>query len=171
VSVQVKPYSESWPALFAEAAQRLRRALAPWLSGDIQHIGSTAVPGLAAKPILDMLAPVQDIHAARAAIPILADLGYRHAEHRPQEAVWFYRQQGDDYGTRTHQLHLTQADSALWRERLTFRDALRDDQALRVAYQELKHGLASEVGVLTGYTAGKRDFVRQVLLSKGLDIG
>ena len=100
------PYSDSWPLLFQHEAARLRPALAPWLVGNVEHIGSTAVPGLAAKPVLDMLAPIADLEVALAAVPVLADLGYRHADHRPREALWFYEQQGEDYDTRTHQLHL-----------------------------------------------------------------
>ena len=170
MSVLVVPYSDSWPALFIAEADRLAATLAPWLVGNVVHIGSTAVPGLAAKPILDMLAPVEDLNAARSAIVVLAELGYRHADHRPDEALWFYKQQGEEHETRTHQLHLTRPDSALWRERLTFRDALRDDPSLMIEYQELKQTLASGAGDLTDYTGGKRDFVGRVLRSKGVDL-
>lgn len=85
--------------------------------------------------------------------------------------MWFYKQQGEDYDTRTHQLHLTRPDSALWREQLTFRDAVRDDPSLLIEYQNLKQALASETRDLTGYTRGKRDFVVRVLRSKGVDLG
>ena len=66
------------PAVRAGSGSPWQAALAPWLLGAVEHIGSTAVPGLAAKPILDMLAPVADLKVARAAVPVLADLGYRH---------------------------------------------------------------------------------------------
>lgn len=170
MSVLVMPYSDSWPLLFEAEADRLSATLAPCLVGSVEHIGSTAIPGLAAKPILDMLAPVEDLDAARSAMSLLADLGYRHADHRPREALWFYKQQGEEDETRTHQLHLTRPDSALWRERLTFRDALRDDPSLLVEYQYLKQALASDTDDLTGYTRGKRDFVVRVLRSKGVDL-
>lgn len=171
MSVLVVPYSDFWPALFAAEADRLTATLAAWLVGNVEHIGSTAVPGLAAKPILDMLAPIQDLNVARSAIPALAELGYQHADHRQHEALWFYKQWGDDYNSRTHQLHLTRPDSALWRERLTFRDALRVDPSLMIEYQDLKQTLASGTFDLTDYTAGKRDFVVRVLRSKGVDLG
>ncbi len=171
MSVLVVPYSSSWPALFAAEAELLTPRLAPWLAGDVEHIGSTAVPGLSAKPIIDMLAPVVDLDAARAGISLLADLGWRHAEHRPHEALWFYRQRDEDYDTRTHQLHLTRPDSALWRERIVFRDALRDDPALVSEYQDLKQAVASTADELSDYTGGKRDFVRRVLLSRGVTLG
>jgi GrpB-like predicted nucleotidyltransferase (UPF0157 family) len=126
VSVSVYPYSAAWPESFRQEARLLTARLAPWLSHGIEHIGSTAVPNLSAKPILDMLAGITDLDAAREAIPVLAELGYRHADHRPHEALWFYKQPGEKYEDRTHQLHLTQPDSTLWRERLAFRDALRE---------------------------------------------
>jgi GrpB-like predicted nucleotidyltransferase (UPF0157 family) len=171
VGVSIVPYSDSWPSLFQQEAVRLHAALEPWLIGSVEHIGSTAVPGLAAKPILDMLGPVADLERARAAIPVLADLGYRQADHRPQEVLWFYAQQGEDYDTRTHQLHLSCTDSALWRERITFRDALRANADLLDEYQALKQTLAARAGDLTSYTQGKREFVERVLHSEGVTLG
>lgn len=170
MSVQVLPYSPLWPGLFEQEAAILREGLYPWTTGGIHHIGSTAIPGLAAKPILDMMAGVRDVAEARDAVPLLARLGYHHAEHRPHEALWFYKQEGEDYHRRTHQLHLTQIGSNLWRERLTFRDALRADDELRTEYQGLKLDLASGATGLTDYTRGKREFVRRVLLGAGLDL-
>ncbi len=167
MGVLVVPYSDGWPELFAAEARRLEASLAPWLVGPLEHVGSTAVRGLAAKPVLDMLAPVGDLDAARAALPVLIRLGYRLGEHRLDEALWSYR---EDAGTRTHQLHLTRPDSALWRERLAFRDALRSDPALRAEYAELKQELSSRTSDLGEYTAGKRDLVARVLSSRGVDL-
>lgn len=167
----VEPYSQSWPGIFSEEAARLQTVLAPWLVGDLEHIGSTAIPNLAAKPIVDMLAPVAQLDAARRAVPVLADAGYQHADHRPYEALWFYRQSGQDYATRTHQLHLTRKDSALWRERLAFRDALRREPPLAAEYESLKRALAAGDGDLRYYTAGKREFVERVLEGAGVTLG
>jgi GrpB-like predicted nucleotidyltransferase (UPF0157 family) len=171
MTVMITGYSEEWPVMFELEACTLREHLRPWLTGGVHHIGSTAVAGLAAKPILDMMAGVHDLGAARAAVPVLAHLGYRHADHRPHEALWFYKQQGDDYAGRTHQLHLTQVGSALWRERLAFRDALRADSGLRHEYQALKQSLASGVEELAAYTQGKREFVVRVLRAHGIELG
>ncbi len=164
------PYSDDWPAAFEREAVLLREALGPWLVGGVHHIGSTAVPGLAAKPILDMLAGVRDLDAAREAVPALGDLGYTHAEHRPHEAVWFYKQAGADYRLRTHQLHLTTVNSDLWRERLAFRDALRADSRLRDEYQALKESLARDTSDVAEYTKGKREFVARVLGEAGIHL-
>lgn len=167
MNVRVNAYSSAWPGSFRQEAKLLTARLTPWLSHGIEHIGSTAVPGLAAKPILDMLAGITDLDAARAAIPVLAELGYRHADHRPDEALWFYKQPGEEYEGRTHQLHLTQPDSSLWRERLAFRDSLRESTALRNDYESLKQVLSSATD-LAAYTRGKRDFVSAVLMDKGI---
>jgi GrpB-like predicted nucleotidyltransferase (UPF0157 family) len=171
VSITLLPYSQAWPALFEEEATRLRDALRPWLVDGIHHIGSTAVPGLAAKPILDMVAGVADLGLARHAIPVLAALGYEHSDHRPNEALWFYKQPGADYRTRTHQLHLTRPGSDLWRERLAFRDALRSDPQLRADYEALKRALAAASDAVSDYAGGKRPFVEAVLERQGIRLG
>lgn len=169
MSVLVAAYSSSWAGLFEQEAAVLRSRLAPWLSGTVEHVGSTAVPGLAAKPILDMLAGVRDLGEASAAVPVLADLGYRHADHRPDEALWLFKQPGDTYEQRTHQLHLTLTGSALWRERLAFRDALRRDAGLLSEYASLKGDLAGRAD-LAAYTQGKRAFVSRVLAAEGVEL-
>ena len=88
--MHVAAYDPDWPRQFAAERSALEKLLAPWLSGPVEHIGSTAVPGLDATPILDMLAPVSDLAAADAAIPVLARRSYVHAQHRPG-ALYFFR--------------------------------------------------------------------------------
>ncbi len=66
--IEVAPYNPNWPAQFGVEKQVLENALSPWLVGDIQHIGSTAVAGLAAKPVIDIMAPVASLQGAEAAI-------------------------------------------------------------------------------------------------------
>jgi GrpB-like predicted nucleotidyltransferase (UPF0157 family) len=122
VGVQVAAYDPVWPGRFEAEQASLEQVLAPWLLGGIHHIGSTAVPGLAAKPVLDMIAGVRDLDEATAAINVLSRLSYAHAPHRPR-ALWFYKPAFA--GTaHTHHLHLTEPGSDLWQERLAFRDAL-----------------------------------------------
>lgn len=167
MSIEVVAYNPHWPERFAEEQALLERVLAPWLSAGVHHIGSTSVPGLAAKPIIDMMAGIRDLAAARAAIPVLAEHGYWHGPHRP-EALWFAKPLSA-YGPEcTHGLHLTEPGSPLWRERLAFRDALRADPALRDEYQALKLRLAQTSVDVTGYTRDKREFVGRVLASAGI---
>jgi GrpB-like predicted nucleotidyltransferase (UPF0157 family) len=153
----VVPYDPAWPRLFEEERERLETALASWLEGGIHHIGSTAVPGLAAKPIIDMLAGVRNLAEARAAEEPLAALGYAYREHRP-EAHLFVKE--------TCGVHLTERGSDLWRERLAFRDALRSDPELRREYAEWKrtHGGGKP------YTASKTPFVARVLAGAGIQL-
>lgn len=170
MSITVAPYSADWPDAFYREARLVEPHLSRWLSGGLEHIGSTAIPGLPAEPVLDMLAPVSDLLAAREAIPALVELEYQHADHRPEEALWFYKQAVVDDELRTHQLHLTRPDSRLWRERLAFRDALREDVSLRDDDAALKGGL-SHACDLRAYTDGKRAFVSQVLAGRGISLG
>jgi GrpB-like predicted nucleotidyltransferase (UPF0157 family) len=163
--IEVASYDPAWPRRFGVEASKLTDLLMPWLSTPVEHIGSTSVPGLAAKPSIDMMAGVHDLRSAEDAIPVLASHGYIYAQHRPA-TLWFHKDQSDsdlELG-----LHLTEPGSSLWRERLAFRDALRADPLLASQYQELKEQLAVGSADLAAYTAGKRDFVVQVLARSGI---
>jgi len=169
--VVVIPYDPDWPRRFEAERALLARVLAPWLAGDIHHVGSTAVPGLAAKPIIDMMAGVCDLAAARAAFGALAARGYVHAPHRPSIAHHFAKPSIQVSEAR-YGLHLTEPGSDLWRERLAFRDALRGDAALAAEYGALKLRLAQEHAAdLAAYTTGKRKLVGRVLARAGLTFG
>ncbi|MDQ1645681.1 MAG: hypothetical protein QOJ50_1865 [Cryptosporangiaceae bacterium] len=173
MTILVVPYNPEWPARFAEEAALLERELSPWLATELQHIGSTSIPGLPAKPILDMMVGVTSLDAAAGAIPVLGGLGYTHAPHR-EDALWFRKAaeaaESAEFLGRTHNLHLTEAGSPLWRERLAFRDALRADPALRDEYADLKLRLATEHEDGRAYTADKRPFVAGVLAAAGITL-
>jgi GrpB-like predicted nucleotidyltransferase (UPF0157 family) len=137
----------------------------------VHHIGATSVPGLAAKPIIDMLAGVHDLDEARAAFEPLRGLSYVYTPHRPDIAHHFSKP-SPRLPDVTHGLHLTEPGSDLWNERFAFRDALRADAALAAEYETLKLRLAREhADDVTAYTAGKRAFVARVLASAGLQFG
>ena len=169
--VTVVPYDPAWSGLFEDERALLERVLAPWLEGGVHHIGSTAIPGLAAKPIIDMMAGVSDLEQARAAFEPLTALSYVHTPHRPSVAHHFSKPSAQP-GEVTHGLHLTEPGSDLWRERLAFRDALRQDPALAAEYEAIKRRLAHEyLTDIDAYTGGKREFVGAVLASAGLRFG
>src|SRR3712207_6521075 len=105
--IDIVTYDPAWARRFAEERELLERLLAPWLAGGVHHVGSTAVPGLAAKPIIDMVAGVRDLRAARDALPVLAAHGYVHAPHRPR-AYWLAKPDTPHWYERTHHLHLTE---------------------------------------------------------------
>jgi len=165
--IVVVPYDPEWPARFEAERAVLEDVLSPWLEGGIHHIGSTAVAGLAAKPIIDMMAGVRDLEAARAADEPLAAIGYVHEPHRPTIAHHFAKYAAG--GETTYGLHLTEPGSDLWQERLVFRDALRADASLAAEYEALKLALARDR--VDDYTGAKRPFVAEVLARYGLQPG
>jgi GrpB-like predicted nucleotidyltransferase (UPF0157 family) len=170
-SVAVVPYDPEWPRRFEAERAVLERVLAPWLEDGIHHVGSTAIPGIAAKPVIDMIAGVRDFEEARAAFEPLREQSYIHTPHRPGIAHHFSKPSARLPET-LYGLHLTEPGSDLWRERLAFRDALRCDPALAVEYEALKQRLAEECRLdLSAYTAGKRDFVIRVLADLGIRLG
>lgn len=148
----------------------LEGVLAPWLEGGIHHVGSTAIPGIAAKPVIDMIAGIRDLEEARAAFAPLSKHSYAYTPHRPHIAHHFSKP-SPRLSETTHGLHLTQPGSDLWRERLAFRDALLADPALIAEYEALKLRLAQEhpddVG---GYTAGKRELIARTLAGAGVQL-
>jgi GrpB-like predicted nucleotidyltransferase (UPF0157 family) len=166
--VAVVQYDPEWPLRFEAERSVLERVLAPWLEGGIHHVGSTAIPGIAAKPIIDIMAGVRDLDAARAAFEPLREISYAYSPHRPGIAHHFAKPSPRDP---EYSLHLTEVESDLWRERLAFRDALRADTNLAAEYEALKLRLAQEHRDVGNYTRGKRDFVARVLASAGLQPG
>jgi GrpB-like predicted nucleotidyltransferase (UPF0157 family) len=159
-----RSYDAEWPRRFEAERATLERVLSPWLHGGIEHIGSTAIPGISAKPIIDMIAAVRELDEARAAYEPLAAEGYISEPHRPEIAHHFAKP-ALELGVRTFGLHLTQPSSSLWRERIAFRDALRADPALAADYEAMKLRLACEHSAdLEAYTNGKREFVHRVLV-------
>jgi GrpB-like predicted nucleotidyltransferase (UPF0157 family) len=169
--ISIVPYDPEWPRRFGDERALLERVLAEWLEGGIHHIGATSIPGLASKPIIDMIAGMRDLDEARAAFGPLGKHGYVYAPHRPGIAHHFVKP-SLLLAEMTHSLHLTQPGSDLWRERLAFRDALRRDPGLVAEYQGLKVRLAEEhADDVAAYTVGKRAFVARVLSSRGLELG
>lgn len=169
--IAVVSYDPEWSRRFEAERVLLEALLAPWLEEGIHHVGSTAIPGIAAKPIIDMVAGVRDLEAARAAFDSLREHSYHYAPHRPGITHHFSKPSAR-LSELTHNLHLTEPGSDLWRERLAFRDALRRDSALAAEYEALKLRLAEEHPADVGaYTGGKRDFVIRVLADVGIRLG
>ena len=131
--------------------------LAPWIVGGVHHIGSTAVPGLAAKPIVDVMVGVESLEASLPARPAVEAVGYMWAPYRPDEFHWFCKPSPE---RRTHHLILVPHEHPTFAARLAFRDALREDAALAAEYEALKRELAARhEHDREAYTDGKADFV------------
>jgi len=159
--IRVVPYDPEWPARFDRERDLLRRAIGTWVVGDIHHVGSTAVPGLDAKPIIDILVGVEDLESSRACFEPLAALEYLYAPYLPEEMHWFCK---PDPGRRTHHLHLVPRDSPRYRDELAFRDHLRANPEKSSDYAELKHQLAARfVSDRESYTEAKADFIQRAL--------
>ncbi len=159
--IELAPYSPAWPGLFAQEQRLLVAALQPWLVGDIEHIGSTAIPGLSAKPVIDIMAPVQGLEEALPAIPALRALGYVYFPYKPDEMHWFCK---PSFEHRTHHLHIVPLGSESWHRRLAFRNALRQDPALAAAYQRLKlRWAAIHQHDREAYTDAKGQFIDAVI--------
>ena len=161
--VEIVSYCDDWPALFAAEKALLEVALKPWLVADIEHIGSTAVVGLQAKPIIDIMAPVQDLASSIRAIEAAQAIGYCYYPYKPEQMHWFCK---PSPALRTHHLHLVPWQSRLWQERIAFRDALRMSPSLAREYGNLKLSLAAQHRLdRETYTQAKSLFVAKVLKS------
>jgi GrpB-like predicted nucleotidyltransferase (UPF0157 family) len=155
------PYDPSWPRRFEAERAELTRVLGPWLAGPIEHIGSTAVPGLIAKPVIDIMAGVRDLESSLDARAALASLEYLYFPYRPEVMHWFCK---PSPARRTHHLHLVPVGSALWDERLLFRDYLRSSPVAAEEYAALKTALAVQFELdREAYTDAKSGFVEATL--------
>jgi GrpB-like predicted nucleotidyltransferase (UPF0157 family) len=163
-AVRILPWSDAWPADFGHIRDALRAAFAP-CAVQIEHIGSTAVPGLDAKPVIDVLVGVGRLTEAEAAIPALAARGFVYVPKYERELPMrrYFVRDATAETPRAH-VHAVETGSAIWRRHLAFRDALRADPALREAYRALKLRLAREhADDKAAYTAAKDPFIRAVL--------
>lgn len=167
--IELAPYDPAWPRLFSEEQERLRACLPGKLLGRIEHFGSTAVPGLAAKPIVDMLVEVTSLEESKLqVVPILQAQGYDYfwrptwGDDQPPFYAWFIKR--DAAGQRTHHLHLVEISFFEHWDRLLFRDALIAQPELAAAYQALKFRLAAaHAKDRVAYTQGKTAFIVQVM--------
>ncbi|CAN5478650.1 GrpB family protein [soil metagenome] len=164
--VVVVSWRSAWEQAFASERDRIERILGDRVIA-IEHIGSTAVPGLAAKPVIDLLCGFRTYADAVAAVPLLvadgwdlpADINARIEDRR------FLKRVKDD--VRTHHAHLIEFGSPLWDEYVFFRDALREDPAVRDEYESLKRKLAEKFrDQRDSYTASKGDFVKRVVAER-----
>ncbi len=159
--IRVVAYDPSWPERFEAERRLLADAVGPWVAGGLHHVGSTAVPGLAAKPVIDILVEVADLAASRACFDRLACLGYLYAPYRAEEMHWFCK---PDPGRRTHHLHLVPVGSQRARAELAFRDLLRRDPATAGEYGALKRELAERLGDdREAYTEAKTEFIHAAI--------
>lgn len=165
--VHVVHYDPLWPDEFEREKARLGPLLAPWRSGPIEHVGSTAVPGLCAKPVIDIMVGVKTLADSEPAKDILREAGWQYADYKTDIMHWFCK---PSFAMRTHHLHLVPHERALWRERLAFRDLLRRDSNVAHEYATLKQELARRFEFdREAYTEAKHPFIKGVLSSTGVE--
>jgi GrpB-like predicted nucleotidyltransferase (UPF0157 family)/predicted kinase len=160
-TVTIAPYDPAWPSRFKAEKKIIEAALGDRLT-EIHHIGSTSIPGLAAKPVIDIMLVVRKLEDAIECIGPLSDLGYTFIDYPQNTDRRFFRKGVP----RTHHVHIVAQGNAELQNHLAFRDALRADPQLRDQYAALKLELAERHrNDRAQYTESKTDFVRRVLSS------
>ena len=165
--VAIAPYDPRWPELFERERRHLLACLPEGLVTRIEHFGSTAVPGLVAKPIVDILVEVASLDQTRQQIaPILEAQGYDYfwrpswGDDTPPFYAWFIKR--DKSGVRSHHIHMVETHFEHW-DRLLFRDYLIGHPDIAREYGDLKMNLSlAHRNDREAYTQAKGDFIRRV---------
>ena len=167
--VAIAPYDPDWPELFRQEKEHLLSCLPNDLIRRVEHFGSTAVPRLAAKPIVDMLVEVTDLEAAKVRIaPVLESRGYdyfwrpTYGDNGPPFYAWFIKRDPET-GVRTHHIHMVEGHFAEHWHRLLFRDYLIEHPDVAKEYERLKAQLApASPHDRVAYTRGKTEFILKI---------
>ena len=156
--LRLVPYCDDWPQPYEQEAERVRAAIGRHIL-DIQHVGSTAIPGMIAKPIIDIDVAVRSLEDGELCINPLQVIGYEY-RRRDETPKSHYLVKGDPP---EYHLRIFETESEDWREHIRFRDRLRHDSTLVRDYTELKRQLFRELkGDRKAYQEGKSDFVKRV---------
>jgi GrpB-like predicted nucleotidyltransferase (UPF0157 family) len=159
--IRVVEYDAEWASRFEHERLLLLGAIGAWAPEGIHHVGSTSVPGLAAKPVIDILVGIEDLDTATVCFEPLAELQYLYSPYLAEQMHWFCK---PDPAHRTHHLHLVPTASPTFRDEITFRDHLRAHRETADRYATLKRSLAVRFEHdREAYTAAKTDFVLRVL--------
>ena len=160
--VAIAEYDPRWPEVYQEEKARIQGVIGHRVAA-LEHIGSTAVPGLAAKPIIDIMAGVRQLADAEECIGPLQGIGYQYVHHSVvgfPERRYFHREAADGQG---YHLHMVERGGEFWERHLLFRDYLRAHPRVAAEYEELKREMAGRFGGdRDGYTEAKTSFIRSV---------
>jgi GrpB-like predicted nucleotidyltransferase (UPF0157 family) len=157
-------YNPRWPFLYEQEKALILGAIGHIIAA-IEHVGSTSVPGLGAKPIIDLMIGLHRLEDAVECIPRLQALNYRYVPEFeaaiPERR--FFRKGPDE--ARTHHIHMVERSSEFWCEHVLFRDYLRVHPQDAAEYLRLKRELAARFGTdRQGYTDAKAPFIRSLLV-------
>jgi GrpB-like predicted nucleotidyltransferase (UPF0157 family) len=162
--IRIVPHDPAWAAGFERERIRVAAALAPWLVGPVEHVGSTAVPGLPAKSIIDMMARIADHDQGAEARAALAGIGWVHAPEPGDDARRKWSFCFPEPGWRTHHLHVYESGDPIPRSLTAFRDHLRANPADAAEYGRVKTALAAaDAHDRPRYRAGKAPFIEGIL--------
>ena len=160
-TVILQKYHKEWAEAFGVEKESLKNLLGDTVL-DIQHVGSTSVPGLAAKPIIDMLMAVKSLEEVQIMRTLLENAGYEYRENGSSEEQVLFVKGPEEM--RTHYLHITELNSPVWQHDLAFRDYLRSHPETVAEYENLKNELMSKYADNRAeYTAGKDAFIKSIL--------
>jgi GrpB-like predicted nucleotidyltransferase (UPF0157 family) len=154
--VELSEHDPSWAERFEEEKGKLAGIFDGQAVG-IEHIGSTSVPDLCAKPIVDVLVGLRELEVSEEQIAAMQELGYEYLGEYGLPGRLFFRKD-----PRTHHVHVVQHGGMHWDRQLTFRDALRTDTDERRRYDEFKRKLAAAGYSRESYTELKTPFIREV---------
>ena len=164
-AIELSAYSEEWPQIAALEINRLYDILPKQHIIDIQHVGSTAIPGMSAKAVIDIQVAVDSLNTIKPiAIKALKELGYEFWDKNPDQERLFFAKGMPPFGEkRTHHVHIFEPSSHHWREKILFRDYLRDNPEERLQYELLKKYLAKQYTYdREQYTTAKTEFIHKV---------
>ncbi len=154
--VELVEHDPSWAELFERERDTLAGVFGGQAAG-IEHIGSTSVPGLCAKPIVDVLVGLRELELSEQQVDAMRGLGYEFLGEYGLAGRLFFRKH-----PHTHHVHVVEHGGVHWERQLTFRDALRSDAEERQRYDEFKRRLAAEGHPRDVYTELKTPFIREV---------
>jgi len=164
-AARVVPHDPEWRQEFVAEAERLREALGQ-ADPEVLHIGSTAMPGMAAKPVIDLMVAVESLEKGRSLVPLLEAMGYTYLPDEPVPGR-VYLEKGP-ITNRTHNLSLSVPGSDFWEEKLVFIHYMETHPEAAEAYVKLKRELAAKYPEdRPSYTAGKHDFIQNILRLAG----
>lgn len=161
--IVIVAYDPEWPLRFQQERDLILRTCGTDAFVRIEHIGSTAVPGLGAKPIVDIMPGLRSLADAPRLIPFLETIGYEYVPAYESDLPERRFCRKDVAGERAFHLHIVETTSGFWERHLLFRDYLRAHPEAAAAYERLKRRLAAEYGSdRVGYTDAKTEFIRSV---------
>ena len=162
MKVTIVEYRPEWRKMFEDEKRILLMSLGG-VAARIEHIGSTAVAGLAAKPIIDLLVGLEDFSLADGVVPNVVALGYEYIQKYEDVMPFrrfFVKERG---GVRTHQIHMVGVGGEFWERHILFRDYLRQNPTVAGRYASLKKELAGrEWEDVNEYADAKTDFIREI---------